>query len=57
MKFDDPESSDNNIPLKASDKKIVKSNSKDNLLTSPLIENEVKRVYSIKYFLILIPKS
>ena len=41
MNFEDSDQSDNSFPLKAPGTKIKKSNSKDNLLTSPLIENDV----------------
>ena len=43
MNFDDPENNDNSIPLKTAQTQIKKSPSKDNLLTSPLIGNEVSR--------------
>ena len=41
MNLDDSDKNENSIPLKDSNSKIQKSNSKDNLLTSPLLDNEV----------------
>lgn len=41
MDFEDIDANKQTIQLKSSEKKLKKSNSKDTLLTSPLIDNEV----------------